>query len=278
MNSTSNFQIKRIGNLIRYEWMSRKRVYLLAVTGLIALHIFFFQVFFLSNLGSMRWESEYYHAVYILGFIVLAWGIVGQSFLDLRENKSASLYLRLPASHFEKFSVQCLLRVVLPIISYPLIFWLASVLSVYLFELADLIFAFSGEIGSPEVFRFSSFIVSNAVNNPVVSLLILGMACLIPSLMFVGGIIFGKRNLVLMPISILTFYLLITASSLLLAWIVFPDSLVWSEQVAFNFPNIDQPEISPDVPILIFACMILIWMGVFLSYVVSYFKLTEREV
>lgn len=278
MNNTSSFQVNRIGNLIRYEWMNRKKMYVAALFGMIALLIFFFQLFFISNIGSMKWESEYYHGVFIAGFFILSVLAVGQSFLDLREKKSARLYLTLPASHLEKYVVQFLMRVFLPLFCYPLLFWVASVLSVELFELGNLIFSNLSELGNPEIFKFSSFRSSPVDQHPVVSWLILGIICFIPSFMFSGGLFFGKWNFFLMPMSVLLFYGLMVISTLGFLWILEPSLIDWQAQIKFNLPNIDAPEVFPDVPLLMFVSAIMIWLAVILSYVASYHKLTEKEI
>ncbi|MDG1277739.1 MAG: hypothetical protein P8O16_10685 [Algoriphagus sp.] len=278
MNSTSNFQIKRIGNLIRYEWVNRKKMYVAAIFGMIALLIFFFQFFFYSNIGSMRWESGYYHGVFIIGLFILSFLAVGQSFLDLREKKSARLYLTLPASHLEKYTVQFLMRVFLPLVCYPLLFWVASILSVELFKLGDLIFSYSSESSNPEVAQLGDLLKLPEFQISVVYWLAVGLLFMILSLMFSGGVFFGKWNFILMPLTVLFVYGIMAVSTIGLLWLLKPDSIQWEEQIKFDLPNIDAPEVFPDVPLLMFVSAILIWLVAILSYVASYFKLTEKEV
>lgn len=279
MNNTDNFQLSRMLNLARFEWMNRKKVYVVAFFTMIAFLITFFQSFFYSNLGSMRWESGYYHGVFISGFFILSFLAVGQSFLDLREKKSASLYLTLPSSHLEKFAVQFLMRVFLPMISYPLLFWLASILSVELFKLGDFIFSYPSESSNPEVARLADFLKLPEGQIPVIYWIFGGLLCLFPSLMFAGGVFFGKWNFLLMPLIIIAAWGFMTLSSLVLSVLIHPNTVSDDGgQIKLEMFNFDQPEIFLETPIAIFVIVLFIWAAVFLSYVASYFKLTEKEV
>jgi hypothetical protein len=279
MNSTTNFQTSRMLNLLRFEWMNRKKMYLSAIFGMIALLIFFFQFFFYSNIGSMRWESGYYHGVFIIGLVILSFLAVGQSFLDLREKKSARLYLTLPASHLEKYTVQFLMRVLVPIIVYPLLFWLASVLSVQIFTLGDLVFSYSGESSNPEVAKLADFLKLPEGQIPAVYWLMGGLLCLIPSLMFSGGVFFGKWNFILMPLTIIAIWGFLTLSSLILSWLIYPVTVSRNGGLArIEMFNFDKPEIFPETPLAILVIIALVWAAAILAYVASYFKLTEKEV
>lgn len=278
MNNTDNFQVSRMLNLARFEWMIRKRIYVVAFFTMIAFLITFFQSFFYSNLGSMRWESGYYHGVFIAGFFILSVLAVGQSFLDLRQKKSARVYLTLPASHLEKYAVQFLMRVLLPLLSYPLLFWLASILSVELFKLGDMIFSYSSESSNPEVAQLADLFWLPEGQISAVYWLAGGFLVLIPSLMFSGGVFFGKWNFILMPFTVFLFYILMAVSTIGFLWILKPSSLVMGEQIEFRLPNLDVPELLPGVPLLMFVSVIMIWIGVFVSYLASYYKLTEKEV
>jgi hypothetical protein len=95
--------------------------------------------------------------------------------------------------------------------------------------------------------------------------------------MFLGGIIFGKLNFVLMPLSVLLFSGLMALSFLGLSWILQLDSINLGEQMKFEVLNFDKPEIFPGIPLLLLVIIALFWIAIFLSYVVSYYRLTEKE-
>lgn len=279
MNNTDNFQVSRMLNLARFEWMNRKKVYVLAFFTIIAFLITFFQSFFYSNLGSMRWESGYYHGVFISGFFILSFLAVGQSFLDLREKKSASLYSTLPASHLEKYAVQLVMRVLLPLLSYPLLFWLASILSVELFKLGDLIFSYSSESSNPEVARLTDFLKLPEGQIPIIYWAVGALICLIPSLMFSGGVFFGKWNFILMPLTIIAVCGFMTLSSLVLSVLIHPSTISDDGgQMKLEMFNFDQPEIFSNTPLTVFVIVFCLWAAVFISYLASFYKLTEKEV
>ena len=185
----------------------------------------------------------------------------------------------LPSSHFEKYAVQFLMRVLLPIIVYPLLFWLASVVSVQIFTLGDLIFSYSNESSNPEVAQLSDLFTIPGAQIPIIYWIIGGVICLIPSLMFSGGVFFGKWNFLLMPLSMVAVWGFMTLSSLVLSVIVHPDTISKEGgQFKFEMFNFDKPEIFPNTPVTILLVALLIWASVLVAYLASYFKLTEKEV
>jgi hypothetical protein len=280
-----------ISNLIRYEWMNRWKLYLGVGLYVFLLLIFLFLYIFYSNYQTtallskyiisdgknIAWEAGNYQGIFFVGIFILAIFATGQSFLDLREKKAARQYLLLPASHLEKYLVQFLGRFLLPLMIYPILFWLASVLSVGIVKLSILLLFENKAIDFPEAVQFFQLFSLPSEQPTIVYWILWGIFLLIPSLMFLGGIIFGKLNFVLMPLSVLLFSGLMALSFLGLSWILQLDSINLGEQMKFEVLNFDKPEIFPGIPLLLLVIIALFWIAIFLSYVVSYYRLTEKE-
>ena len=291
MSNSLQINGTNISNLIRYEWMNRWNLYLGVGLYVFLFLIFLFLYIFYSNYQTtallskyiisdgknIAWEAGNYQGIFISGVFILAIFATGQSFLDLREKKAARQYLLLPASHLEKYLVQFLGRFLLPLMIYPILFWLASVLPVGIFNLSILLLFENKAIDFPEAAPFFQLFSLPSEQPTIVYWILWGIFMLIPSLMFLGGIIFGKLNFVLMPLSVLLFSGLMALSFLGLSWILQLDSIILGEQMKFEVLNFDKPEIFPGIPLLLFVIIVLFWIAIFLSYVVSYYRLTEKE-
>jgi hypothetical protein len=291
MSNSLQINGTNISNLIRYEWMNRWKLYLAVGLNVFLSLIFFFLYIFYSNYQTtallskyiisdgknIAWEAGNYQGIFFVGIFILAIFATGQSFLDLREKKAARQYLLLPASHLEKYLVQFLGRFLLPLMIYPILFWLASVLSVGIVKLSILLLFENKAIDFPEAVQFFQLFSLPSEQPTIVYWILWGIFLLIPSLMFLGGIIFGKLNFVLMPLSVLLFSGLMALSFLGLSWILQLDSINLGEQMKFEVLNFDKPEIFPGIPLLLLVIIALFWIAIFLSYVVSYYRLTEKE-
>lgn len=291
MSNSLQINGTNISNLIRYEWMNRWKLYLGVGLYVFLLLIFLFLYIFYSNYQTtallskyiisdgknIAWEAGNYQGIFFVGIFILAIFATGQSFLDLREKKAARQYLLLPASHLEKYLVQFLGRFLLPLMIYPILFWLASVLSVGIVKLSILLLFENKAIDFPEAVQFFQLFSLPSEQPTIVYWILWGIFLLIPSLMFLGGIIFGKLNFVLMPLSVLLFSGLMALSFLGLSWILQLDSINLGEQMKFEVLNFDKPEIFPGIPLLLLVIIALFWIAIFLSYVVSYYRLTEKE-
>jgi hypothetical protein len=291
MSNSLQINGTNISNLIRYEWMNRWKLYLAVGLNVFLSLIFFFLYIFYSNYQTtallskyiisdgknIAWEAGNYQGIFFVGIFILAIFATGQSFLDLREKKAARQYLLLPASHLEKYLVQFLGRFLLPLMIYPILFWLASVLSVGIVKLSILLLFENKAIDFPEAVQFFQLFSLPSEQPTIVYWILWGIFLLIPSLMFLGGIIFGKLNFVLMPLSVLLFSGLMALSFLGLSWILQLDSINLGEQMKFEVLNFDKPEIFSGIPLLLLVIIALFWIAIFLSYVVSYYRLTEKE-
>ncbi len=268
----------RLGNLLRYEFAMHRKFYLMGIPGIFLMTAFSFLIIFYSNRYAPNWQQHDYAILYYAEMFFLAIFGIGYSFIDLREKSSAKLYLTLPGSVIEKYLIQFLTRVVV----FPMLFTILFVLGV---EVSKNIFHISSTTiyGEPptlvvdnlDVIKMLPFFYSWKL--PVLYYMIFGIGGLIVSLMFAGGIIFGKGNSLLMPLSFIG-----AGMSIVLTGIILSRILVGVPQAGAGFfsthIDLQQPEIFGDTPLLLFVFTVLIWLAIPVFFWVAYLKLKEREV
>jgi|GEM_PF-699557 hypothetical protein len=292
MSNSLQINGTNISNLIRYEWMNRWNLYLGVGLYVFLFLIFLFLYIFYSNYQTtallskyiisdgknIAWEAGNYQGIFISGVFILAIFATGQSFLDLREKKAARQYLLLPASHLEKYLVQFLGRFLLPLMIYPILFWLASVLSVGIFNLSILLLFENKAIDFPEAAPFFQLFSLPSEQPTIVYWILWGIFMLIPSLMFSGGVFYGKWNFILMPLSTVVIWGFMTLSALILSWFIYPVTVSHNgAQAGIKMFNFDKPEVFPEIPLAIVVITFFIWAAAIVSYVASYYRLTEKE-
>lgn len=280
MKKANTISLTRMGWLLQYYWATYKKTYLTALLGFVGLIILVYQLILFSNHGYLTFETGYVHGIFLSGYFVICLLWVGQSFLALRNPQNAKSYLMLPASNAEKYIVELSIKMAGLFIIYPIIFWVSSNLGLGLFQLFGSIFFTNITIDYLGILEWKEFWLIENFGEQLffVKLILLGLFALIPSLIWAGSLIFGKYNFIWMPFSFIVVYLAISATSIALSWIMFPGTITVNEQVKFEILKFDQPEILPETPLLIVMAAIWIWLAVILSYVVAYFKLTEKQV
>lgn len=274
MNANS-ISSQRLKNLFSYEWAIDKMFYLLGTVGIFMISFGVFLTIWFNQYSGYVWTSTDYNSSFFGGLVFLSVFGISQSFIDLRDKSTAIRYLTLPASILEKFLVELCMRLVLPLIIYPIVFWLGANLSVdvyyfiqhSLFEKTAL-----PEIGKVEVLYL--YWIPNA-SIDIGYWILFGMIVSLPVLMFMGGIIFRKWGFIAMPAAVAIFLLVMFGSFFGLSWLV--DASAFSAGGNYSI-RIDDPEVFDGVPLFILVCLILTWAAVFLPFVVTYLKLKEREV
>lgn len=119
------FNIKRFGRLLSYDLKINYKQYLIAAA------ICFAAVFVVTYIDIDTWNIEYkylFYKAYLISLLIFAAGFVvyaGLSFPAFSSKKSTISYLMLPASTFEKFTAEFILRIILGLILSLLIFWVA---------------------------------------------------------------------------------------------------------------------------------------------------------
>ncbi|MGM0945274.1 MAG: hypothetical protein ACQEW9_08830 [Bacteroidota bacterium] len=278
--SSSNFSISKVALLLRYDWGVNKVLYGILLLASLAILILLYQVILYSNHGYLTMETGYVQGLFFAGFFILCMIWTGQSFWSLRSPRSSKSYLLLPASLLEKYFSELVIKVFGLIVIYPLVFWIGSNVGLGLFRLLGPLTISSIQT---EYIAFVTlteiWIIEDFGNQLIVTkFIVVGLLVLIPSLMWVGSLIFGKFNLLGIPLILVITYLILTGTSLGLSALMSPLILNRDSQESAEMLKFDQPEILAETPLLILMSAIWIWMAVLLSYVVGYFKLSEKQV
>src|SRR5690606_39269889 len=233
-----------------------KRFYLLGILGVFMIIFGMFLNTWFNNIYGYVWKSEDYGFYVLEGFIFLAILGISQTFIDLRTKSTSIRYLTLPASTIEKYIVQVCMRVVLPLIIYPIVFWLAANLSVdvyYFIQHSLLEKTEVAEINKMEVLYLYLLLFTS---KDVGLWLLVGIVLSVPMLSFMGGIIFKKWGFIAMPVAVAIFLLVMFGSFFGLSWLV--DASAFSAGGNYAI-RIDQPEVVDGVPLFILVCLILTW-------------------
>ena len=268
----------RLGNLLRYEFAMHRKRYLMGISGVFLMTAIVFLIIFYSNRNAPNWQQQDYAGLYYAEMFFLTIFGVGYSFIELRVKSSAKSYLTLPGSVIEKYMVQFMTRVLLFPIVFTILFVLGAEVSKNLFHLG-----FMTLYDTPSTLVIDNLDVIKMLppfywwEFPIVYNMVFGIGVLIISLMFAGGIIFGKGNPLLMPLSIIGFGLLVVLTGLLLSWILLgvPHD---GTGLFSNHINLEHPQIFGETPLLVFVATVLIWLAIPIFFWVAYLKLKEREV
>lgn len=274
MNANS-ISLHRVKNLIRYEWALEKWFYLFGSLGIFMISFGVFLNIWFNNIYGYVWKSEDYGFYVLVGFLIFSVFGISQTFIDLRTKNTSTRYLTLPASTMEKYIVQVCLRLVLPLMLYPILFWLSANLSVdvyYFIQRSLLEKTAIAEIHKMEVLYLY---LLPFTSKDVGLWLLVGIVLSVPMLSFMGGIIFGKWGLIVMPSAVSIFLLIMFGSFFGLSWLV--DASAFGAGGTYSI-RIGKPEVFEGVPLFILVCLILVWTAVFLPFIVTYLKLKEREV
>ncbi|REG91564.1 hypothetical protein [Algoriphagus antarcticus] len=273
--SANSISSHRLKNLVRYEWAIDRKFYLLGSFGIFMISFGVFLTVWFNQYSGYTWRSVDYNSVFFGGFVFLCVFGISQSFIDLREKNTSIRYLSLPASTLEKYLVQLFLRLILPLIIYPIVFWLGANLSVdvYYFIQRSVL----EKLSLPEIEKVNVLYLYWLPNltMELVYWILFGLIVSIPTLIFMGGIIFGKWNFIVMPLAVACILILFFGSYYGLSWLVNASAFGLGGNYSIR---IDYPEVIEGIPLFILNCLILIWVAVFLPFVVTYFKLKEREV
>lgn len=274
MNANS-ISFHRMKNLFRYEWAMDKKFYLLASLGIFIISFVVFLTIWFNNIEGFVWRTVDYNLLFFNGFVFLSVFGISQGFVELRERKTAIRYLTLPASQMEKYLGQVCLRLILPLFIYLVVFWFGANLSVdvYYFIQRTLL----ERTALPEVHKAEILYLYWLPNSSmeVTYWMLFGVIVSVPVLMFLGGMLFGKWGFIGMPFSIALIIAVLLGSFLGLSWLVNASPFGLGGNYAIR---IDHPEVFDGVPLIVFVGLILIWAAVFLSFIVTYYKLKEREV
>ncbi|WP_308991401.1 hypothetical protein QLS71_005130 [Mariniflexile litorale] len=187
------FNIKRFNNAFRYDIKLYTKTYLSFCIGLflilICIDLFFIKTNSNSSYGfGINQYLPLFYFTFIVGLII----VVGTSFPLLKNKKSAISYLMLPASVFEKFLIQFVIRIVCFVILFIPLFWLN-------FKIADSfsnLFEWGLKIQVGEFELFEAFKISNNGFRKAIDLIAaLGGLFTLAAFLFTGATYFKKYAL-----------------------------------------------------------------------------------
>lgn len=173
------FNFKRFINYARCQLALNKKSGMLKIGGS-AVALFLFAIFLLGT-RAIR-GAEGWHALFLGSGILAILLVVGSAFPSLRKKGEAMQFLTLPASLFEKFVFEFLVKVVLFLALYPLFFYLIGQMAV---GFADFVFY------KQKVIPFDFHIMQLVRNNEALYLIIWGIVFGV-SLFFAGSTAFRK--------------------------------------------------------------------------------------
>lgn len=281
MRSSSNsLSPTRMSYLMRYDWEINKRLYALSIAAVIALVVILYLVILHSTDGGLTLESGFAQGLFFTGFFGLCLLWTGNSFWSLRSNTKAKSYLLLPATNLEKYLSELLIKVVGLLVIYPFVFWIGSNLGIRLFQIFGPMSIADLELKYLGMLSFTEFWIIKDLGSQltIVKLTVIGLIFIIPSLMWVGSLIFEKYNLLGMPLALFIVYLVLAGTSLGLSWMMNPATVTKNGRPTVEMLKFDRPEIFAETPLLLLMSAIWIWLAILLSYVVGYVKLTEKQV
>lgn len=123
MASNKYYSSVRFFNMLKNDIYLNYKSYIYYLAGMAA-GIFIWLVVGMTNDIV---EYDIYRYSEIIGFCLLAGGVfIGMSFPDLNTSKGAGMYLLLPASTFEKYLVQFVIRFIFFIPVSMLVFWISA--------------------------------------------------------------------------------------------------------------------------------------------------------
>lgn len=261
----NHFSIKRFYNALKYDLKLNAKKYMSFVASLLVVLLIFDLFFILQE--YMAFKEKNYVPVFYLTFILGIVIVVGTSFPLLRDKKSTISYLMLPASLFEKFLIQFVIRILCFMILFVPLFWLDFKLAdgIYnLFEWGNHVKIDNFELFTPFKFKGLEKFHSVAIIFVLFSL---------ATFLFAGSTYFKKKAL---PKTIFSFALLAAFVFVLfmLATLVFyPGKFdLGRSPVNFNTYKISKNIVN----IQLFFYVIGIVPSLFLLPL-AYFKLKEKE-
>lgn len=263
----NNLSLSRVIKLIKLELLFHKNFYLTVLIGALVLVTVVILLAWNLAKNSSGWYQKHYQVTYIFYFLGVLVFIVGQGFKDLRTKASSERYLLLPASHLEKLLSQVLIKLTLAVVIMPVIFYLGAILAKLIgFDLIKnpLSVEYFGKV---ELLKFESLWILTQMENLDFRFVFIGVILFIFSFMLLGSQYFGKWNFVYTPLLKISFVSIISYSS--------TSIFRWYKKGNIE---IDELEVFDGVSLFVFVLILLLFFGSALSYVMSYYKLKEREV
>ena len=266
MKSNTFFSFSRFYLLLRNDILINYKKYLFTVLGafIVGYMVLYLQMPKVENIYA-NFTAYNYSTVFFMGLLGLG-AVVGMAFPELGNKIKTSNYLMLPASAFERMTLQFLIRVIGAGILYTIIFWLDAHLARF-----SALRIFQGHVNSHHIenFHFSSLLIGS--KDILSKLAIFFSIFSIGMYLFSIRIFFKRFALVKTIISLVAFYALTACVMVLFSHLFYP------ETIGFRV-HVDNYNLTPDITnsnIWIYSISFLSWLF-FLT--LGYFKLKEKQV
>ncbi|WP_215223756.1 hypothetical protein [Echinicola shivajiensis] len=226
-----------------------------------------------------KWKVESYLASFLLGYFIFGTLITCKSFPGLENHYSTISYLSLPASAFEKFLAQWILRLLLFAIFYPIIFKLSVNLTIWLYKGVNSEYFDSVVPGVSgieiEYFSFFAMFPNPYFEKGIFGIVAMGMTGL--SYLFMTGTLFGKWNIIKGPLSAILLYFTYVFLILLIFRILNSvEGGVWNGMTNYKHPKI--PLFNSEIPLTELGGAIVLICFPIICWIIAYFRLKEKEV
>lgn len=265
MNNSSFFNSRRFAILLRNDLLLNSKSYLIAAAAAFLL-IGFVTFLFMSNLSD---RTSFGAQGYLYAFMMCMIGFgafVGSSFAAVGNKRSLSVYLLTPASVFEKYLVQFVVRFLLGILAFWLIFSIDALIVRSIVLQSN---AHKGIYNDIAYFSVTDlFLLTDRVFDRLWFVL---MLLTIATYLFSVRLFFGKSGLIktvaTIPVPVLT----IVVYMVVLSHIFSPSTTGFDINV-FDYPIADT---HTNVTLWIFSLFAVSWLFLL---PLGYFKLKEKQV
>ncbi|GGF26123.1 hypothetical protein [Echinicola rosea] len=280
------FSLRRFSQLLKYDFNNNRLYYIATVPiAMLIMALLFWYVF--PDLpkstdalyASPGWRSKNYIPMLFLGYIIFGIFIVGKSFPSFRNSGSVTSFLTLPASTFEKYLVQWIIRIALFLVLYPLIFQITANVTADLYLENYKSFLLSNNLPMdklPGIDKFRFFDLFGDANEATIGRIsIICMGVLGASLLFLGSTIFKKWNLFFGPLSILVMIFFIYAYLCIVSYFIVPEQ---SDFWVIGFKGNQPAYFDEEIPLIGLSALIIAAIGAITCWLATYFRLKEKQV
>jgi len=266
MKSNTFFSFSRFYLLLRNDILINYKKYLFTLLGAFIVG-YIVLVLLMPRVENIYpdFKADNYTPIFFMGLLGLG-AVIGMAFPELENKIKTSNYLMLPASAFERMTVQFLIRVVVAGILYLVVFWLVA----YIARFSALqIFQGHTDAHTIESFHFSSLF---AGSKDLLNELAIGFSIFsIGIYLFSIRIFFKRFALVKTIISLVTVYALFACVMVIFSHLFYPETTgfrvhVDNYNIATNLTNSD---------IWVSSISFLSWL---FFITLGYFKLKEKQV
>ena len=263
----NHFNIKRFYKALKFDLKLNTKKYISFVVSLLV-GLLLFDLFFIMQ-NNYKFTENNYQTLFYLAFIISIIIVVGTSFPLLKDKKSTINYLMLPASVFEKFLIQFVIRVLGFMILFVPVFWLN-------FKLADGIynlFEWKRHVKIDSFGLFTPFRFKDDIGDYFILFIICSLLSL-ASFLFAGVAYFKKKVLPKTVISFALFVLFLFVLFIIGTLIFYPEKFHLTNVPVFvNVYKIAEHLYNAQLFVYVIGSVSSLFL-----LPLAYFKLKEKEI